>query len=217
MDAWPLANPTAESGELLAEEDDVDAAVDGPPSVGAAGVDRPHAAEGRRMAIVALAAQRISQACAIASESEMAVLQRREIEVSLQFQCGGCGFTAPTLVRGRGLASGPVSGEGLSRRAHDDALKNARMRCELTPCPRCGRRAYTELRRALVRTCVTLVAFIAVCAIVNYASDTRAFERNLGTVVAIYGSILALMLGGAGILFLLEIRSAPRKVRFIAA
>jgi hypothetical protein len=148
----------------------------------------------------------------------MPVLQRREIDISMQFECGGCGFSAPVSVRGRGFATGALSGEGLSAQAQQGALKNARMRCELTPCPRCGQRSFATFRRSIVRDYGLVAAFVALVIVVQYVADARTFEgAQLGVAVAIYASLTVLLLGGIGIAYELEIRSAPRKVRFLPA
>jgi hypothetical protein len=144
----------------------------------------------------------------------VAVIQRVEMEVALSFECNGCGFSSPVQVLGRGFANGPWETEGLSERAHASAVKSARMRCELAPCPVCGQRRFDLFRRAATTTIVFLVAFVAVCAGVYYVSDSRSFMHDLGTTVALYAGMLGLGLAWVGFSLVREIRGAPGKVRF---
>ena len=144
----------------------------------------------------------------------MAVIQRVEIDVPLTFECAGCGFTSPVTVRGRGFASGPWATEGLSERSQADAVKTARMRCELAPCPVCGLRRFDLLKKTVRMTVAYLVAFIAVCAAVYYVSDSRSFMHDLGTVVALYGGTLGFMLAVVAFIFIREVRGAASKLRF---
>jgi hypothetical protein len=144
----------------------------------------------------------------------VATIRRVEIDVPLTFECAGCGFTSPVVVRGRGMSSGPWASQGLSERSQADAVKNARMRSELAACPVCGVRRFDLFKKAVRMTVVYLVGFIALCAGVFYLSDSRSFMHDLGTVVALYGGMLGLMLAAVAFIFIREVRGAASKVRF---
>jgi hypothetical protein len=109
----------------------------------------------------------------------------RHLDVPMTYRCHACGYTAAVAVRGRGVATGRAPGQQLSSRAYEGAVKNAEMRCELAPCPRCGKRRFTLFAKSVRNTTLLLLAFVAVCAAAHYVSDPREFVYELGTTVAI--------------------------------
>lgn len=97
-------------------------------------------------------------------------------------------------------------------------MSNAEMRCELTPCPRCGRRKFEVFRRRLVKNFGGAAAFVAFVVFFQYVSDANTFHgSNVRTVLAMYGALAVLLFGWIGIDALLEVRNASRKVRFLTA
>jgi uncharacterized membrane protein len=145
----------------------------------------------------------------------VAWIERREIDVTLPFECP-CGHSAMVVARGRGIVSGMFPTEGLSRSAQFAATLNAQMRCELTPCPSCGKRRFTMFWKNLRNTTFFMIAFVLVCAAIQWMSDTREFEHELETSIIVYACLLGAMLACLGIAYLLELRSARGKVRFSA-